>query len=227
MDRHPALPAQIGLWEYLPEEETANGVTHGIGLALSIPAAAALLTTAGLYGDAWHFAGCSVYAATLVGVYAASTLSHLIQVPHLRRTFRILDQAFIYLLIAGTYTPFALVYLRTGWWWLLSGLVWGFALAGFLSKTVWRHRIDAITVWAYVLLGWLPYVAIGRVIQQQIPLEVVWWLLIGGVCYLAGIVFLKLDRKYRYFHAAWHVAVIAGSVCHYVAILFCALSVQA
>ena len=218
MDRHPELTAEIGLWEYLPEE-TANSLTHGIGLALSIAGAAALLTTAGLYGNAWHFAGCSVYATTLVGVYAASTLSHVFQGPHLRRTFRILDQAFIYLLIAGTYTPFSLVYLRAGWWWLLSGLVWGFALAGFLSKTVWRHRIDAITIWAYVLLGWLPYVAIARVIQQ-LPFEVFWWLLVGGVCYMTGIVFLKLDRRFPYFHATWHVVVIAGSACHYVAILY-------
>ena len=218
MDRHRELSAGLLAWQYLPEE-TVNSVTHGIGLALSIAGAAALLTAARLYGSGWHLAGCGVYATTLIGVYAASTLSHVFEGSQLRRLFRVLDQAFIYLLIAGTYTPFALGYLRDGWWWLLSGLVWGFALAGFLSKTVWRHRVDAITVWAYLLLGWLPYVAIARVLEL-LPFEVFWWLLIGGLCYMIGIVFLKLDHKVRYFHAAWHIVVIAGSFCHYVAILF-------
>ena len=218
MDRHPELSAELFPWQPLPEE-TANGVTHGFGLALSIAGAAALLTAAYVYGDAWHVAGCAVYATTLVAVYAASTFSHLLQGPQLRRVFRILDQAFIYLLIAGTYTPFALGYLRAGWWWLLSGLVWGLAVAGFLSKTVWRHRIDGIALWAYVLLGWLPYIAITRVLAL-LPLEAFWWLLTGGLCYMIGIVFLKLDRAFPYSHATWHVAVIAGSVCHYVAILF-------
>ena len=221
MERHRELRAEALPWQYVPEE-TANSVTHGIGLVLSIAGAAALLTAAGLYGNGWLVAGCGVYATTLVAVYAASTLSHMFEGTSLRRIFRILDQAFIYLLIAGTYTPFALGYLRGGWWWLLSGLVWGVALAGFLSKTVWQHRIEAIAVWAYVVLGWLPYIAIARVLQL-LPVQAIWWLLVGGLCYLVGIVFLKLDRQFPYFHAAWHVVVIAGSVCHYVAILFYAV----
>ncbi|NQT11207.1 MAG: hemolysin III family protein [Planctomycetes bacterium] len=216
MDRHLELATPVALWPHVPEE-TANSATHGFGLLLSIAGAAALMVAACLYGNAWHVAGCGIYAATLVAVYAASTLSHFVQQSRLRRLFRTLDQAFIYLLIAGTYTPFALVYLRTGWWWLLSALIWSFAIGGFLSKTVWRHRIDRIAVWAYVLLGWLPYLAIEHV-AEQLPFEVFWWLLIGGLCYLVGVVFLKLDRKVPYFHAAWHVVVIAGSFCHYMAI---------
>ncbi len=218
MDRLLRLPAGIYQGQALPEE-TVNGVTHGIGLILSIPGAIGLLIAARLYGNTWHLVGCGVYAATLVGVYAASTLSHLFQGHDLKRLFRILDQALIYLLIAGTYTPFALGYLRAGWWWLLSGLVWGIALAGFFSKTVWQHRIDKIAVWAYVLLGWLPAIAITRVLQLA-PVGVFWWLIVGGLCYTIGTVFLKLDGRIRYFHATWHVVVIVGSFCHYVAILF-------
>lgn len=218
MDRHLELTSKVSLWPHVPEE-TANSATHGIGLALSIVGAAALIAAACLHGNAWHMAGCSVYAATLIAVYAASTLSHLVRERRLRRLFRILDQAFIYLLIAGTYTPFALAYLRTGWWWLLSASVWSLALGGFLSKTVWRHRIERIAVWAYVVLGWLPHLAMERVVEQ-LPFEVFWWLLMGALLYLVGIVFLKLDRKVPYFHAVWHVVVIAASFCYYMAI-FC------
>ncbi|OHB83559.1 MAG: hypothetical protein A2V98_24000 [Planctomycetes bacterium RBG_16_64_12] len=218
MDRHRELSAGVIPGHDLPEE-TANSVTHGIGLALSIAAAAPLLAAAALYGGFWLLAGCGIYAATLIAVYAASTLSHAFCGTPLRRLFRILDQAFIFLLIAGTYTPFALGYLRDVWWWLLTGLVWGIALAGFFSKTVWRHRIDATTVWAYVVLGWLPTIALARVVQI-LPFGVFWLMMIGGTCYMLGIVFLKLDRKFRYFHATWHVAVVAGSAFHYAAILF-------
>ena len=224
MDRHPSLAVGAPPEQMLPEE-TVNSVTHGIGLLMSIPGAVGLLIAAWLYGNVWHLVGCGVYAATLVGVYAASTLSHFLQGRDLKRLFRVLDQAFIYLLIAGTYTPFALGYLRAGWWWLLSGLVWGIALAGFFSKTVWRHRIDRIAIWTYVGLGWLPAIAITRVLQLA-PVGVFWWLIVGGFCYTIGIVFLKLDARVRYFHATWHVVVIAGSICHYVAILLYVMPVQ-
>ena len=218
MDTQRELSADVYLPRPLPEE-TVNTITHGIGLTLSIGGATALVVAASRHGDAWHVVGCGVYVATLVAVYAASTLSHLFQGPRLRRLFRILDQGFIYLLIAGTYTPFALGYLRAGWWWLLFGVVWGIALVGFLSKTVWGHRIDAITTWVYVLLGWLPAIAISRILEM-LPFAVFWWILTGGLCYTIGIVFLKLDRRVPYSHAVWHTVVIAGSACHYVAILF-------
>ena len=204
----------------LPQrEETANSITHGIGLALSIAGATVLVIAADQCGDVWQVVGCAVYASTLVAVYAASTFSHFFQGPRLRRLFRILDQAFIYLLIAGTYTPFALGYLRVGWWWLLFALVWGFALVGFFSKTVWQHRIEGIATWAYLGLGWLPVIALKRVVEL-LPLGVFWWILVGGFCYMIGVVFLKLDHKVPFFHTLWHVVVIAGSFCHYVAILF-------
>lgn len=224
VNRHRELTAGAFPWQHLPEE-TANSATHGIGLALSIAAAAPLLTFATLYGGPWHLAGCGVYTTTLIALYTASTLSHAFQRARLKRLFRSLDQALIYLLIAGTYTPFALVYLRDGWWWLLTGLVWGIALAGFLSKTVWQYRVEATTVWAYVVLGWLPTIGLAELLRV-LPLGVFWWLLMGGLFYMMGIVFLKLDQKVPYFHAAWHVVVIAGSACHYVAILFYVVPVR-
>ena len=123
------------------DEETVNSITHGIGLVLSLVAAAWLMTSVTRHGDALQCAGCACYALTLVAVYAASTLSHAFRRPRLRRLFRIIDQAFIFLLIAGTYTGLAFTYLRVGPWWILTSLIWFIAWAGFVSKLVFAHRI--------------------------------------------------------------------------------------
>jgi hemolysin III len=198
-------------------EETANSITHGIGFALSVVAATLLLQKAAQTHDGWTLAGCGIYAATMVAVYAASTLSHVYRAPEPRRFFRILDQACIYLLIAGTYTPFGLTYCRGGWWWLLLSAMWFVAFLGVLSKTWLRHKVDAASAWTYVLLGWLPVTAAWP-IMESVPRVALEWMLFGGVLYTVGTAFLTFDSRVRFFHSVWHVLVIAASAAHFWAI---------
>lgn len=199
-------------------EEIANSLTHGIGLVLSVAGSLVLLGRLQAQPDAWRLAGCGVFAAALVAVYAASTLSHAVARPAWRRRFRILDQGCIYLLIVATYTPFALEYLRFGWWWLILPLMWTAALIGFLSKLLFLHHVDKATVWSYLLLGWLPILpALANL--DAVPWGAATWILAGGLCYTAGTVFLVLDHRPFHFHAIWHLFVMAGSACHYCGIL--------
>ncbi|MGE0760715.1 MAG: hemolysin III family protein, partial [Pirellulaceae bacterium] len=156
-------------------DELWNPITHGIGLLLSVVGAAAMIGGTLDHQDPWRWAGCTVYATALVGVYACSTLSHSASEPSWKRFFRVLDQAFIYLLIVGTYTPFALAYLRTGWWLLFLGGLWTLALAGFLSKILMAHRVDAVVVWLYVLLGWMPIIS-AVPLREIVPSSVLWWM---------------------------------------------------
>lgn len=197
-------------------EELANSITHGLGLAASLVGAAVLVRLAD-----WQSAvgaGCLAYVVTLVAVYGASFLSHAVRTPVWRQRFRMLDQGFIYLLIAGTYTPYALAYLGSEWS-LLSAAMWAIALLGFASKVFARHRIDSVSLGLYLVLGWLPIVA-ARPLLERVPAEGLWWIVAGGLSYTAGTVFLRLDTRYRYFHAIWHVLVIAGSLCHYAGVLW-------
>jgi hemolysin III len=195
-------------------EEIVNSVTHGIGLVLSLAGSFCLLGQKSCQADGWRLAGCGVFSLALVAVYAASTLSHAVARPDWRRTFRILDQACIYLLIVGTYTPFALEYLRFGWWWSFLCLMWIAALAGFVSKLLFLHRIDAVTIWSYVLLGWLPIIPAG-IYVNIVPWGALTWIFVGGLCYTAGTVFLVSDHRPFHFHAIWHLFVLAGSLCHF------------
>jgi len=198
-------------------EEIVNSVTHGVGLILSLAGSSILLIRVLSQPDRWRLLGCGIFATALVVVYAASTLSHAVAKPAWRRAFRILDQASIYLLIVGTFTPFALEYLPFGGWWLFLFLMWTAALIGFLSKLLFLHRIDAITIWSYLLLGWLPIIP-AWVNLDVMPWGVSAWILIGGLCYTAGTVFLILDHRPWHFHAIWHLFVIAGSACHFYAV---------
>jgi hemolysin III len=205
-------------WNRLDAEEIVNAITHGVGLALSMCGAAFMTASTLIHGDPWRVAGCGIYLASLVAVYAMSTLSHSFTRPHLRTLFRRLDQGFIYFLIVATYTPFSLAYLR-GWpWWILLGAMWAIALWGFVSKVLFAHRVDAVSVWPCIILGWLPAVAAPS-LMQLVPTAVLWWMLAGGVFYSFGTLFLIYDNRVRHFHAVWHLFVIAGSACHFLAIL--------
>jgi hemolysin III len=217
MDIHAHCPVHVRLRQS-HAEEIANGVTHGIGLALSVAGAVYLMGHAAGHADAWYFIGCAVYVASLVAVYAASTASHVFHRPRLKRVLRMWDQAFIYLLIVGTYTPVALTYLREGWWWAFTAAMWGVALAGFFSKIIAAHRVDAVSVALYVLLGWAPLL-VFRPMMAYVPYNCMWWMFVGGLYYTVGTFFLVLDAKFRYFHSVWHLFVIVGSACHYFAIL--------
>ena len=198
--------------------ETANFLTHGAGLILSIVAAVHLLLLAQERGDGWQIIGCSIYGTTLVALYAASTLSHSFDHLKLRQFFRMLDQICIFLLIVGSFTPFALTYLRDGWVWYLFFAMWGLALLGIFFK-IFFSRLENVTTSTFMLLGWLPVTAINQIVDR-FPSAALVWVLMGGLCYSIGTVFLSLDEKYRYFHAIWHLLVIAGSMCHYIAVVF-------
>jgi hemolysin III len=199
-------------------EEIANTITHGLGFLLSVLGATAMAIQVFRGGDGWRALGCMIYASSLVAVYALSTLSHSCSAPNLKSLFRRLDQAFIYLLIAATYTPFSLAYLRTGPWSLLLAAMWTIAMFGFFSKILLAHRVDAVSIWIYVVLGWMPIVA-GFALVDLVPDAALWWMLIGGLCYSVGTVFLFFDNHVRHFHALWHLFVVAGSACHFFVIL--------
>lgn len=206
-------------------EEAANTITHGLGFFLSVLGAIAMAIRVLHEGDDWRVLGCMVYASSLVGVYALSTLSHCCSATNLKHFFRILDQAFIYLLIAATYTPFSLAFLRTGPWWLFLAIMWTIAIFGFLSKILLAHRINSVSIWIYVVLGWMPIVA-GSSLVNLVPAAGLWWMLIGGLCYTVGTVFLVFDNHVRHFHAVWHLFVVAGSACHFFVILLFVAPIQ-
>jgi hemolysin III len=199
-------------------EEFVNALTHGIGCLLSIVGAGLLLQSAATCCSPLLFAGCAVYAMTLTGLYAASTLSHVARDPQRKRRLRMWDQAFIYLLIAGSYTPYGLAYLETGWWRLMWGVMWGGAVTGAVLKVGLAHRVDVVSVASYLVLAWIPVLSLPRLISVAPP-GCVGWVLAGGVCYTTGTLFLVLDRRFPYFHAVWHVLVMAGSVCHFLGVL--------
>jgi hemolysin III len=204
-------------WSKDPEE-AANTLTHGLGFLLSLVGAAVMLYLVLREGDAWRILGCTIYASSLIAVYLMSTLSHVCLAPARRHFFRTLDQAFIYVLIVGTYTPFSLAYLRSGPWWLFLALMWSIAIFGFLSKVLHAHRVDAVATWIYIALGWMS-AASAPTMLSHVPTTALWWMLVGGLCYTAGTIFLAFDTHIRHFHAVWHLFVIAGSACHYFVIL--------
>jgi hemolysin III len=199
-------------------EELANGITHGIGLALSVVGLIVLVVLSILRGNAWHIAGCTTFGVTLVLLYAASTMYHSFRSPRFKRILKILDHTAIYLLIAGTYTPFTLVNLRGFWGWTLFGLVWGLSVFGILWKLFHVDRFQIVSTLVYVAMGWLVLIAI-KPVMSAVPLSGMAWLFAGGLFYTVGILFFAWKRV-PYNHAIWHVFVMAGSICHYFAVMF-------
>jgi hemolysin III len=206
-------------------EEIANTVTHGIGLLLSIAGFVVLLVLAILRGTAWHIVACSIYGATLICLYSASTLYHAVVSPRLKRALKIFDHSAIYLFIAGTYTPFLLLNLRGPWGWSLLAVIWGLALAGILSKFWFVDHSEHLSTAVYVLMGWLVLIATKPVLAH-VPSTTLLWLLAGGLFYSAGVIFYAWKRL-PYSHAVWHVFVLAGSTCHYFAVLRSVLAPRA
>jgi hemolysin III len=202
--------------ERLPVEEIANCVTHGVGLALSVVGMVALVALAGFYGGALHVVSSSVYGASLVILYLASTLYHGARSPRAKQIFQVVDHCCIYLLIAGTYTPFTLVTLRGGWGWTLFGLVWGLSLAGIIFRIIFGTKYKPVTIASYVLLGWLCVIAV-KPILATVPLGALAWIAAGGLAYTSGIAFFA-SKRIPHNHAIWHVFVLAGSICHFIAI---------
>jgi hemolysin III len=195
----------------------ANAITHGIGAVLAIVGAIVLIA-ASTRVNAWAIASCSVFAATLVLVYICSTLYHSLVRTGARHVFQVLDHSAIYLLIAGTYTPFTLVSLRGPVGWVMFALVWWLAIAGVIFKSFAVDRFAVASALVYLFQGWFVVFAI-RPLLHAIGWHGILWLAAGGLAYTLGIVFFALDRL-RYFHAVWHLFVLAGSIAHYFAILF-------
>jgi len=202
-------------------EELANSITHGVGLALSVVGLIVLVVLSVTRGNAWHIAGCTIFGVTLVLLYSASTFYHAFRAPRLKRILKILDHTAIYLLIAGTYTPFTLVNLRGFWGWTLFSLVWGLSVFGILWKFFHAERFQIISTLIYLAMGWLVLIAI-KPVTVALPLSGILWLVAGGVFYTIGVPFFALKRL-PYNHAIWHLFVLAGSICHFLAVMFAVL----
>ena len=198
-------------------EEIENSVSHGIGLLAAIAVAPFLIASAASGGSAQTIVGASVFSATMVLLYLSSTLYHALPAPSAKRVLRTVDHAAIFLLIAGTYTPFTLGVLSGAWGWTLFGLVWTLALAGVLLETFGRMRYPKLSLALYIGMGWLVLIAAKPMIQLMQPWGL-FWLVAGGVAYTAGVAFYAAKRIPHH-HLIWHLFVIAGTACHVVAVL--------
>jgi len=203
---------------YRFREEIAHSVTHGIGIVFGIVGLFVLISHASSCGSARYIVGCSIFCATLIILYSASTLYHGIQHPTAKKFFRIADHSAIYLLIAGTYTPFTLVNLQGAWGWSLFGVAWGIALLGIILQFSPLRKYSHIRLILYLTMGWAIIVAI-KPLAASVPLSALKMIVAGGLSYTVGIVFY-LWRRLPYHHAIWHLFVLAGSVQHYLAVFW-------
>lgn len=201
---------------YPLREEIANVVTHSIGMLLSIAGLCLMVVYAAMQREAPHVVGASIFGGAMVVLYGASTLYHTFQNPAAKRIFRILDHACIYLLIAGTYTPFTLIVMPVGWGWSLFGVVWGLALAGIVFKIFCIGRLEVLCVGVYIGMGWIGIVAV-KPLLEALSWGGVAWLTAGGLMYTLGVIFYAWNRL-PYNHAIWHLFVMAGTFCHFVTV---------
>ena len=196
--------------------ERFNSISHLIGAAAALAGTAGLVVTAAQQGDPWKIVSFSIYGVSLILLYLFSTLYHSLH--HAGKTvFQKLDHLAIYLLIAGTYTPFTLVTLRGRWGWALFGLIWGLAVLGIVLEMFMRKGRRIVPVVIYLVMGWLLIIALKPLLASLTTAGFI-WLLLGGLFYTSGVFFYALGNKVTYFHGIWHLFVIAGSLCHYVTI---------
>lgn len=200
-------------------EEIANSISHGIGLVAALVATPFLIMQAAQRGDTGFIVGGSLFAATMILLYLASTLYHALPTGKAKRVFRVIEHSAIFLLIAGTYTPFTLGVLRGAWGWTLFGLVWGLAVAGVALKAFDRMSHPIVSTGLYLLMGWLILIAVNP-LYAHVPTPGLLWLVAGGVAYTAGVAFFAADSRLRYGHFIWHLFVMAGTACHYFAVLW-------
>ncbi|MFP4499408.1 MAG: PAQR family membrane homeostasis protein TrhA [Candidatus Hydrogenedentota bacterium] len=202
---------------YTIAEEVANAITHGIGVVFSFVALVMLVVFATQGGDIWRIVSVSIFGSTLILLYAASTLYHALPQPNVKRIMRIVDHGAIYLLIAGTYTPFLLGDMRGPWGWSLFGVLWGAALSGIIFKIFFVGRFNFIATMLYLAMGWTVVVAFKPAIES-IPMAALILMAIGGIAYTSGVVFYLWERL-PYNHAIWHLFVLTGSAFHFAAII--------
>lgn len=210
--------------EYRLGEEIMSAVTHGLGVIFGIVALTLLIVFAALRGTAWHVVSVSIYGATLIILYTMSTLYHAFTKEKVKWLFKIFDHASIYLLIAGTYTPFTLILLRNegALGWTIFGLIWGMAIIGILISSFFVGKYKLITAGCSLIMAWGIVFAMNPLITKCTELGIkpaIYWLIGGGIAYTLGIVFYVF-KKIPYFHPIWHLFVLTGSVCHFVSILY-------
>lgn len=203
---------------YSPLEEKINILSHTTGLLLSLIALLLLVTRASLHGNAWHIVSVSIFGVSLIALYAASTTYHSAKKPELRARLRIIDHATIYVLIAGTYTPFTLVTLNgsVGWW--IFGISWGLAVSGIILKLFFTGRFNLLSTLMYVFMGWIIVFAVKPLVAA-LPTEGLYWLVAGGLSYTIGAIIYSI-KSISLNHAIFHLFVLVGSICHFVAIYF-------
>ena len=204
--------------KYSDREEVLNVITHGTGLIFSIVALVMLVVYASVYGTVWHIVSFSIYGASLVVLYLASTLFHAARNQEVRNYLNIFDHSSIYLLIAGTYTPFVLVTLNGPWGWSLFGVVWGLAITGIVLKLFFTGRYDVASLISYILMGLIILIAVVPLLRN-LPIGGLLWLMAGGVAYIVGAVFY-IWHTLPYNHAIFHLFVLLGSLCHFVAVFW-------
>ncbi len=198
-------------------EEIAHAITHGLGVLCSIAGLVILVVLAAQRGDARLVTGVSIFGASMIILYTASTMYHALIPKKAKDVFELMDHAAIYLLIAGTYTPFALSVLGGGWGWSTLGVMWGLAVLGIIYEVVFRRPWKKVSLAFYLALGWLVTVP-GKPLVEALPTAAILWVAAGGLCYTAGAVFYAW-RGFRYHHAVWHVFVLLGTACHFVCVL--------
>ncbi len=201
---------------YTLREEVLNSATHGVGTMLAVAGLVTLIILAITRGTGWHVAGYSIYGATLIMLFLASTVYHAVQHTPLRSVFRRIDHAAIYIFIAGSYTPFALVALRGPLGWTMLAIIWGLAIAGILFKVWFINRWVVLSTLAYVGMGWLGIIAFPQLIHV-LPTYGTAFLIAGGIIYTLGVIFYAIERI-PYNHAIWHLFILAAAACHFVAI---------
>ena len=203
---------------YSPLEERINILSHAIGLLLSIIAVVLLVTRASSYGNAWHIVSAAIFGASLITLYAASTVYHSATRAELRARLRIIDHATIYILIAGTYTPFTLITLNGTVGWVIFAFSWGMAISGIILKLFFTGRFNLVSTLMYVLMGWIIIFAVKPLIAN-LSTEGLFWLVAGGLSYTIGAIIYSI-KKVPLNHAIFHLFVLGGSICHFVAVYF-------
>lgn len=209
---------------YSKGEEIANSITHGIGAVFSIAALVVMIVFASINKNAWQIVSVSIYGTTLIILYTMSTLYHAITNKKAKKVLQIFDHSSVYLLIAGTYTPFSLIILRQNSYkgWLVFGVIWAMAIFGITIYAIFPRRFKIFNIGSYVVMGWVIVFAFPELIQTMTSLNAIngiYWLFAGGICYTAGIIFYAMKKK-KYFHSIWHIFVLLGSICHFISVMF-------
>ncbi len=203
----------------IKNEEIVNSTSHGVGLAIAFACTALLIIRGSYYGTAWHIVTFSIFGAGLINLYTASTLFHSAINPRIKYNLNRFDHSSIYILIAATYTPFAIVGIQGAFGWVIFGLVWAMAIAGVVFK-IWFYspKYRKLSAWLYVAMGWIGIIAIVPIIRH-VPNTALWFLLSGCLAYSASVVFYLID-KIPYGHGIFHIFIIGGSICHFFSLVF-------